>query len=62
MEHQILSDSEMSILNITRLNQNQINADLNSILVANSQGADNLMVGDQPPEERLNSKDDKNGM
>ena len=51
----------MSILNITRLNQNQINADLNSILEAYFQDTDNLMVGDQPPEERLKSKSDENG-
>ena len=35
--------------------------DVNSILEAYLQDTDNLMVGDQPLEERLKSKADENG-
>ena len=46
---------------MSTIDKNQMNADLNSILEAYFQDTDNLMVGDQPPEERLKSKSDENG-
>ena len=36
-------------------------SDLNSTVEAYFQDTDNLMVGDQPPEERLKSKTNENG-
>ena len=46
---------------MSTIDKNQMNADLNSILEAYFQDSDNLMVGDQPSEERLKSKSDENG-